>query len=153
MLDAIEALGKEAHLRKLFPKVIKQLSQEEIILALNALDREGKIKIEDGGDISYLLKPRAKKPSSAKKDSKEFTLSPSNSAKATGNPKRGERFMSSLDPRGELAPRDVVAFGDRQPKQQHLRPRRRRCDRGVQQTPGRALAPGAAIHTRLASPA
>lgn len=94
VLDAVEALGKEASLRKLFPKVIKQLSQEEIILALNALDREGKIKIEDGGDISYLLKPRAKKASvSSKKSENEFTMSPSNAAKASGNPSKRERFM------------------------------------------------------------
>lgn len=94
LLDAISALGKEATLRKLFPKVIKNLSQEEIILALNALDREGKIKIEEGGDITLLLKERTK----SKSASKEITLSPSNSAKAdakpTGNPsRRNERFM------------------------------------------------------------
>lgn len=93
ILDAISALGKEATLRKLFPKVIKNLSQEQIILALNALDREGKIKIEDGGDITLLIKERTK----AKSSSKEITLTPSNSAKAdakpTGNPSRRDKFM------------------------------------------------------------
>lgn len=93
ILDAISALGKEATLRKLFPKVIKSLSQEQIILALNALDREGKIKIEDGGDITLLIKERTK----AKSSSKEITLTPSNSAKAdakpTGNPSRRDKFM------------------------------------------------------------
>jgi ribonuclease R len=66
VFSAIKALGDQASLKNLFPRLIKKFSQEEIILALNQLDRSGKIRIEPKGKItllqSYSPKEMASKP-------------------------------------------------------------------------------------------
>lgn len=54
VLSVIKSLGDQASLKNLFPRLIKKFSQEEIILALNQLDRNGKIRIEQKGKITLL---------------------------------------------------------------------------------------------------
>ncbi len=51
VLSAIKTLGKEASLRTIFPPLIKKHSQEQIVLALNELDRAGIIQIGQKGII------------------------------------------------------------------------------------------------------
>ncbi len=51
VLAVIESLGKEASLKTLFPVLLKRYTQEEIILAINKLDHEGKIQIGARGAI------------------------------------------------------------------------------------------------------
>ncbi|MCW5908943.1 MAG: ribonuclease R [Chitinophagales bacterium] len=58
VLSVIKAMGKDAGLKKLFPKLLKKLTQEDIILSLNQLDHEGKIRIEQKGKITLLEKPQ-----------------------------------------------------------------------------------------------
>ncbi len=60
VLSVIKAMGKDAELKKLFPKLLKKLTQEEIILGLNELDRQGVIKIEQKGIIKLLNMPKPK---------------------------------------------------------------------------------------------
>ncbi len=54
VLSVIKALGKDAGLKSIFPKLLKKLTQEEVIIALNELDREGVIQIENKGKIRLL---------------------------------------------------------------------------------------------------
>lgn len=54
VLSVIKSLGKDAGLKSIFPKLLKKLTQEEIIIALNELDREGVIQIENKGKIRLL---------------------------------------------------------------------------------------------------
>lgn len=51
VMDVIVSLGKDASLKKLFPILLKSFTQEEIILAINKLDHEGKIHIGNRGVI------------------------------------------------------------------------------------------------------
>jgi ribonuclease R len=51
VLSVIKSFGKDANLKNIFPKLLKKLGQEEIILAINELDREGLIKIGQKGKI------------------------------------------------------------------------------------------------------
>lgn len=59
VLSVVKGMGKDASLKKVFPKLLKKFTQEEIILALNGLDREGKIRIEQKGIIKLLDMPAA----------------------------------------------------------------------------------------------
>lgn len=54
VLSTIKAMGKEASLRNIFPPLIKKLSQADIVLALNELDRAGIIQIGQKGVIKVL---------------------------------------------------------------------------------------------------
>ncbi|MBL0308585.1 MAG: hypothetical protein IPP77_02525 [Bacteroidetes bacterium] len=60
VLSVIKSLGNNADLKKLFPELEQKLSQEEIILALNYLDKTGTISIGQKGKIELLqnTKPR-----------------------------------------------------------------------------------------------
>ncbi|MBL7778750.1 MAG: ribonuclease R [Chitinophagales bacterium] len=51
IFTAIQQEGKNASLSTIFPKLIKQFGQEEIILALNSLDKQGKIQISKSGGL------------------------------------------------------------------------------------------------------
>jgi len=70
VLSAIRDLGKDAGLRSLFPKLLKKLSQEEIILALNELDRKGVIRMEQKGTIRLLEDERTTKAAATLKNQK-----------------------------------------------------------------------------------
>lgn len=59
VLSVVKGMGKDASLKKVFPKLLKKFTQEEIILALNQLDRDGKIRIEQKGIIKLLDMPTA----------------------------------------------------------------------------------------------
>lgn len=59
VLSVVKGMGKDASLKKVFPKLLKKFTQEEIILAFNGLDREGKIRIEQKGIIKLLDMPAA----------------------------------------------------------------------------------------------
>ncbi|MFN8288544.1 MAG: ribonuclease R [Chitinophagales bacterium] len=61
VLSVIKAMGKDADLKKLFPKLLRKLTQEEIIVALNELDHEGVLRIEQKGTIKLLNMPKAHK--------------------------------------------------------------------------------------------
>jgi ribonuclease R len=54
VLSAIQNLGKDATLKNLFPKLEKKLSQPDITLALNELDRKGIIQLQSKGEIKLL---------------------------------------------------------------------------------------------------
>ena len=54
ILSIVRGLGRDANLKDLFPKVLKKISQTEIILALHQLEREGKIRLEQKGKIKVL---------------------------------------------------------------------------------------------------
>ena len=54
ILSIVKSLGKEAGLKQLFPKVIKKISQSEIILALHELERTGQIQLGQKGKIKLL---------------------------------------------------------------------------------------------------
>jgi ribonuclease R len=54
ILEIVRVLGKNASLRTLFPKVMKKMSQTEIILALHQLERDGHIRLEQKGKIKLL---------------------------------------------------------------------------------------------------
>ncbi len=54
VIDVIRALGEEAQLRTLFRELENKLTQEQIILALNELDRKGIIQIQQKGKIKIL---------------------------------------------------------------------------------------------------
>lgn len=56
VLSAIKNLGKDATLKNIFPKLEKKLSQPEIILALNELDRKGIIDLQQKGTIKLLVR-------------------------------------------------------------------------------------------------
>lgn len=59
VLSAIKELGEHAELKQLFPKLQRKLTQEEIILAFNELERKELIQIQQRGKIK-LLKPQTK---------------------------------------------------------------------------------------------
>lgn len=59
VLSVVKGMGKDASLKKVFPKLLKKFTQEEIILALNQLDRDGRIRIEQKGIIKLLDMPTA----------------------------------------------------------------------------------------------
>lgn len=54
--SVIKALGKNASLKKLFPILLKKITQEDIVLALNELDNRGQIKIGQRGAIQIIRK-------------------------------------------------------------------------------------------------
>lgn len=54
VFDIIKTLGKNANLKTLFPKVLRKMKQEEIILALYELERKGAIKMQQKGEIKLL---------------------------------------------------------------------------------------------------
>ncbi|HLP21222.1 MAG TPA: hypothetical protein VK174_13010, partial [Chitinophagales bacterium] len=54
ILGIIQTLGREANLKSLFPKILKPMKQEEIILALYELERSGAIRMEQKGKIKLL---------------------------------------------------------------------------------------------------
>src|ERR1043165_2591108 len=56
ILGIVRELGREANLKNLFPKVLKKMKQEEIIMALYELDRAGSIRMEQKGKIKLLDK-------------------------------------------------------------------------------------------------
>src|SRR5580692_673811 len=56
VLSVIRSLGSEAILKNVFPELLKKLTQEEIILALNKLDRDGVIRIRPKGIIEVVKK-------------------------------------------------------------------------------------------------
>ena len=56
VVSVLRALGSEAILKNVFPELLKKLTQEEIILALNKLDRDGIIRIHPKGIIEMLKK-------------------------------------------------------------------------------------------------
>ncbi len=59
ILSVIKTLGREANLKKLFPAVLKKMKQEEIILALYELERQGLIKMQQKGEIKLIHAKRA----------------------------------------------------------------------------------------------
>lgn len=61
VLGVIRSLGKDAGLKHLFPKVLRKMSQEEIVLALNKLEHQGKIQLEQKGKITILQEERKQK--------------------------------------------------------------------------------------------
>lgn len=61
ILTVVKRLGREANLKKLFPLVLKKMSQEEIILALYELERQGAIKMQQKGHIRLNPEHRAEK--------------------------------------------------------------------------------------------
>lgn len=66
ILTIVKELGRDANLKNLFPKVLKKMSQEEIVLALYELERTGLIRMEQKGKIKILqreIEPRATKSS------------------------------------------------------------------------------------------
>lgn len=60
VLSVIRSIGEEANLKKIFPKLEKKLNQEDIILALNELDRNEVIRIEQKGRIKILEDSKSK---------------------------------------------------------------------------------------------
>jgi ribonuclease R len=54
VMGAIHSFGEEASLKKVFSKLEKKLSQEEIVLALTELDKTGIIQIQQKGKIVVL---------------------------------------------------------------------------------------------------
>lgn len=63
ILGVIRSLGKDAGLKHLFPKVLRKMSQEEIVLALNKLEHQGVIQLEQKGKITILEEDRSHKTS------------------------------------------------------------------------------------------
>ncbi len=66
ILTIVKELGRDANLRNLFPKVLKKMSQEEIVLSLYELERSGLIRMEQKGKIKILqreIEPRQTKSS------------------------------------------------------------------------------------------
>lgn len=58
IFTAIQQDGTNASLKTIFPKLIKQFSQEEIIIALNSLDKQGKIQIANNGSLKITSESR-----------------------------------------------------------------------------------------------
>ncbi len=54
ILSLVKSLGREATLKNLFPKILKKISQEAVILALHELERKGAIRLEQKGKIKLL---------------------------------------------------------------------------------------------------
>jgi ribonuclease R len=54
ILSLVKTLGREATLKNLFPKILKPMSQEAVILALHELERKGTIRMEQKGKIKLL---------------------------------------------------------------------------------------------------
>lgn len=54
ILSIVKSLGKDAGLKALFPKVLKQMTQAEIILALHELERHGRIQLGQKGKIKII---------------------------------------------------------------------------------------------------
>ncbi|MBP6730985.1 MAG: ribonuclease R [Chitinophagales bacterium] len=54
ILSLVKTLGREATLKNLFPKIVKKISQEAVILALHELERKGAIRMEQKGKIKIL---------------------------------------------------------------------------------------------------
>ena len=54
ILTIVKQLGSDANLKNLFPKVLKKMKQEEIILSLYELERTGFIRMEQKGKIKIL---------------------------------------------------------------------------------------------------
>ncbi len=54
ILGIVKTLGRDANLRKLFPQVLKKMTQEEIILSLYELERQGAIKMQQKGQIKVI---------------------------------------------------------------------------------------------------
>lgn len=61
VLGVIKSLGKDAGLKHLFPKVLRKMSQEEIVLALNKLEHQGIIQLEQKGKITILQEEKPHK--------------------------------------------------------------------------------------------
>lgn len=66
VFSVLKSLGEAANIRKLFPALLKKLTQEEIILALNRLERSGEIRIGQKGNIEILKKVTTKEKHSNK---------------------------------------------------------------------------------------
>lgn len=58
ILGIIKSLGKDAGLKTLFPKVLKPMTQADIILALHELERNGRIQLGQKGKIK-MIQPSA----------------------------------------------------------------------------------------------
>jgi len=54
ILSIVKGLGRDADLKSLFPKVLKKMSQSEIILALHELERSGQIQLGQKGKIKII---------------------------------------------------------------------------------------------------
>ena len=54
LLGVIKGLGKDANLKTIFPKVLRKMSQAEIVLALNKLEHQGLISLEQKGKIKII---------------------------------------------------------------------------------------------------
>ena len=68
ILGVIRSLGKDAGLKHLFPKVLRKMSQEEIVLALNKLEHQGIIQLEQRGKITILQEERKQRSSQRDSD-------------------------------------------------------------------------------------
>jgi ribonuclease R len=61
LLGVIQSLGAEASLKHLFPKVLRKMSQEQIVLALNKLEHQGVIELGQKGKIKILVEEQPSK--------------------------------------------------------------------------------------------
>jgi hypothetical protein len=63
VMGVIKSLGPEPSLKKLFPKILKKMSQEEVVLALIELEKRGQIAMQQKGIIRLTeeVKPVHKK--------------------------------------------------------------------------------------------
>ncbi len=67
LLTIVKELGRDANLKNLFPKVLKKMKQEEIILALYELERTGFLRMEQKGKIKLLQREVEPRPTKASK--------------------------------------------------------------------------------------
>ena len=67
VLTLVKALGRDANLKLLFPKVLKKMSQEEIVLSLYELERSGFIRMEQKGKIKILQREIESRPTKSSK--------------------------------------------------------------------------------------
>lgn len=62
LLGVMRSLGSEVNLRTFFPKVERKMTQAEIVLGLNELEKKGIIRIEQKGNIRILGESKPKGP-------------------------------------------------------------------------------------------
>ena len=67
ILTIVKALGRDANLKNLFPKILKPIKQEEIILSLYELERTGFIRMEQKGKIKILQREIESRPTKSSK--------------------------------------------------------------------------------------
>lgn len=91
VLSVIKALGHDALLKNIFPELLKKLTQEEIILALNKLDRDGIIRIHPRGIIEVLKKETPASPAGGQ-DARHKVQDEGANKSAVRNPKSGFLF-------------------------------------------------------------